>query len=204
MEDLGSGALVDLSRYGLPKEPVVSEVVAAGADVVTFSGDKVLGGPQAGLIVGTRAAIDQIRSNPLHRALRCGKLTLAALEATLQLYRRSPNIVAAIPTLRAFTRPLADIEDMGRQLVPALKEALGPDYRVSLEDSTSQMGSGALPTEEIPTKVIAVEHTSMTADRDRAGIPRGAAADHRPHQERSVPARPQDDLRSRRSDSALE
>jgi L-seryl-tRNA(Ser) seleniumtransferase len=164
MVDLGSGALVDLGRYGLPKEPVVSEVVAAGADVVTFSGDKVLGGPQAGLIVGTRAVIDQIRSNPLHRALRCGKLTLAALEATLQLYRSSPDIVAAIPTLRAFTRPLGDIEALGQEVVPLLRETLGPDYRVSIEDSTSQMGSGALPTEEIPTKVIAVAHTSMTAD----------------------------------------
>jgi L-seryl-tRNA(Ser) seleniumtransferase len=164
MVDLGSGALVDLGRYGLPKEPVVSEVVASGAEVVTFSGDKVLGGPQAGLIVGTRAAIDQIRSNPLHRALRCGKLTLAALEATLQLYRSSPDIAAAIPTLKAFTRPLDDIEAVGHEVVPALKKTLGPDYLVSLEDSTSQMGSGALPTEEIPTKVIVVEHSRMTAD----------------------------------------
>ncbi len=165
MEDLGSGALVDLSRYGLPREPMVSDAVATGADVVTFSGDKVLGGPQAGLIVGSRAAIGRIRSNPLHRALRCGKLTLAALEATLRLYRESPEIVQAIPTLKAFTRPLADIEHTGRQVLPALEAALGPAFRITLEDSTSQMGSGALPTDEIPTKAIAIEHEGMGADQ---------------------------------------
>lgn len=164
MEDLGSGALVDLSAYGMPKEPLVKERVTVGADVVTFSGDKVLGGPQAGLLVGKKVWIDQIARNPLHRAVRCDKLTLAALEATLRLYQQSPNVAAEIPALKAFTRPLAEIEQMAQRVLPALQSALGEDFRISLEDSTSQIGSGALPTEEIPTKVIAVRHGRESAD----------------------------------------
>ena len=165
MEDLGSGALVDLSRYGLPKEPLVGDQISLGADIVTFSGDKILGGPQSGLIVGKTVWVSQIARNPLHRALRCGKLTLAALEATLRLYQRSPNITTEIPTLKAFTRPLKEIQDMGERLLPLLQQALGKDFRLSLDDSTSQIGSGALPTEEIPTKIIAIRHEQMGADR---------------------------------------
>ena len=164
MEDLGSGALVDLGRYGLPKEPLVSERIAIGADVVTFSGDKVLGGPQAGLLVGTKAAIGAIAKNPFHRAVRCGKLTIAALEATLRLYLESPDVVGEIPALRAFTRPLSELEDVGRAVLPLLSQTLGHDYHIALADSTSQIGSGALPTEEIPTKVIAVTHDRHSAD----------------------------------------
>jgi L-seryl-tRNA(Ser) seleniumtransferase len=164
MEDLGSGALIDLSRYGVPKEPLVGERVALGADVVTFSGDKVLGGPQAGLLVGRKAWIDRIARNPLHRAVRCDKLTLAALEATLTLYQQSPDVVREIPALRAFTRPLPDIERMASRALPALERALGAEFSLSLEDATSQIGSGALPTEEIPTKVIAVRHRHDSAD----------------------------------------
>jgi len=163
MEDLGSGALVDLSRYGLPKEPVVGERIGLGADVVTFSGDKVLGGPQAGIIAGRATWIQQISRNPLHRALRCGKLTIAALDATLRLYRESASITQDIPALRAFTRPLAEIEDTARRALPQLASALGPEYHLSVQDSTSQMGSGALPTDDIPTKVIIIEHDSMGA-----------------------------------------
>jgi L-seryl-tRNA(Ser) seleniumtransferase len=165
MEDLGSGALVDLSRYNLPKEPVVAERIALGADLITFSGDKVLGGPQAGLAVGRAAVLKQMTSNPLHRAVRCGKLTIAALEATLRLYRESACIAHAIPTLRMFTRPLADIENIAQRALPALASALGAGFRVSVQDSTSQIGSGALPTEEIPTKVIAIEHDFMGPHR---------------------------------------
>ena len=165
MEDLGSGALVDLSRYGLPKEPLAAERIALGADILTFSGDKILGGPQAGLVVGKGTWIKQMSKNPLHRALRCGKLTLAALEATLTLYQQSANIVEEIPTLKAFTRSLKEIEEMGEPLLPALQTALGKEFRLSLEDSTSQIGSGALPTEEIPTKVIAIQHDGMRAER---------------------------------------
>ena len=165
MEDLGSGAFIDLSRYGLPKEPLVAERIAIGADIVTFSGDKVLGGPQAGLVVGKKNWINQMSKNPLHRALRCGKLTLAALEATLRLYRQSANVTDEIPTLKAFTRPLEEIEQMGERLLPALAKALGDEFRLSLEDSTSQIGSGALPMEEIPTKVIAIQQDGIGAER---------------------------------------
>jgi L-seryl-tRNA(Ser) seleniumtransferase len=165
MEDLGSGALIDLSRHGLPKEPLVSEQVALGADIVTFSGDKILGGPQSGLIVGARVAVDQIARNPLHRAVRCDKLTIAALEATLKIYQRSPDPVREVPTLRTFTRPLSDLAEMGTRLLPELRRAVGAGCRVSMEDSTSQIGSGALPTEELPTKVVAVESETLSAER---------------------------------------
>ncbi|HWH77457.1 MAG TPA: L-seryl-tRNA(Sec) selenium transferase, partial [Candidatus Binatus sp.] len=164
MEDLGSGALIDLSKYGLPKEPIVAERIQAGADVVTFSGDKILGGPQAGLIVGKKNLIAKMNKNHLQRALRCGKLTLAALEATLRRYRQSPNIVDEIPTLRAFTRPVDEVRAMGQSLLPKLQATLGNDFRLALQDSTSQIGSGALPTEELPTVVITVEHAQQSAN----------------------------------------
>ena len=163
MEDLGSGALIDLSKFGLPKEPIVAERVRAGADVVTFSGDKILGGPQAGLMVGSREWIGRINKNHLQRALRCGKLTLAALEATLRLYCQSPNITQAIPTLRAFTRPLDEIREFGEAVLAKLQATLEDGFRLMLEDSTSQIGSGALPTEELPTVVIAIEHPKLSA-----------------------------------------
>ena len=163
MEDLGSGALLDLSRYGLPKEPIVAERIRAGADVVTFSGDKILGGPQAGLVVGTQSVIGRANRNPLQRALRCGKLTLAALEATLRLYRQSPEITQVIPTLRAFTRPLDEIRFLAEQILPRLRSVMGDGYRLTIEHSTAQIGSGALPAEELPTVVIAIEHEKLAA-----------------------------------------
>src|SRR5918993_285638 len=165
MEDLGSGALIDLSRYGLPKEPIVAERIDAGADVVTFSGDKILGGPQAGLLVGKKSLIGRMNKNHLQRALRCGKLTLAALEGTLRRYRQSPDITQEIPTLRSFTRAVDEIGELGQELLPRLQSALGDGYRLTLEESTSQIGSGALPTEELPTMVIAITHTTLNANR---------------------------------------
>ena len=164
MEDLGSGALIDLSLYGLSKEPLVGERIAAGADVVTFSGDKILGGPQAGLMVGKKDLIGKMNKNHLQRALRCGKLTLAALEATLRRYRQSPNIVTEIPTLRAFTRSVDEVRAMGQSVLPRLETTLGKGYQLSLQDSTSQIGSGALPTEELPTVVITVAHPKRSAN----------------------------------------
>ena len=164
MEDLGSGALIDLSRYGLPKEPIVAERIQGGADVVTFSGDKILGGPQAGLMVGKKELIGRMNKNHLQRALRCGKLTLAALEATLRRYRQSPNIVEEIPTLRAFTRKVDEIRALGEQLLPKLQATLGNEFQIGLEESTAQIGSGAMPTEELPTVVIAIAHKKLSAN----------------------------------------
>jgi L-seryl-tRNA(Ser) seleniumtransferase len=164
MEDLGSGALVDLSAYGLPKEPVVAERIAAGADVVTFSGDKLLGGPQAGLIVGRHALIERLNSNPLKRALRCGKLTIAALAATLRLYRTAPDLRLALPTLRWLTRPLAEMEAVGTAALSRLRAALGEEFAVELIDSTSEIGSGALPVESLPSKAISITHRHDGAD----------------------------------------
>lgn len=165
MEDLGSGAFVDLSQYSLPKEPIVFERIQAGADVVTFSGDKILGGPQAGLLVGKQSLIERMNKNHLQRALRCGKVTLAALEATLRLYRQSPAITEEIPTLKAFTRALEDIYKVGEAALPKLAAALGEGFKVGLEESTSQIGSGALPTEELPTWVIAITHRAQNPQR---------------------------------------
>jgi len=164
MEDLGSGALVDLSAYGLPKEPVVAERIRMGADVVTFSGDKLLGGPQAGIIVGRRELITRIKRNPLKRALRCDKLTLAALAATLRLYRTAPDLRTALPTLRWLTRPLAEMGAVGEAAVPALRAALGEGFVVELVDAESEIGSGALPIENLPTRAISITHPTVGAD----------------------------------------
>lgn len=165
MEDLGSGALLDLSRYGLPREPLVQDRIAIGADVVTFSGDKILGGPQAGLIVGKKQWIDRMNENPFKRALRCDKLTLAALEATLRSYRQSADAVREIPTLKAFTRTILEMTRLGRRVVTLLRKKLGEAYEIRLEDSSCQIGSGALPTDELPTKVISIRHGKFTAER---------------------------------------
>jgi L-seryl-tRNA(Ser) seleniumtransferase len=164
IEDLGSGALVDVSELGLPKEPVVAERIALGADVVTFSGDKLLGGPQAGILVGRAAVIERIKANPLRRALRPGKLSLAALAAVLRVYRRAPDLSRALPTFRWLTRPIAEMEAAGRSAIALLRDALGPEFEIELRDSRSEVGSGALPTEALPTKVIAIGHRRQGPD----------------------------------------
>jgi L-seryl-tRNA(Ser) seleniumtransferase len=164
IEDLGSGALVDLSAYGLPKEPVVAERIAEGADVVTFSGDKLLGGPQAGILVGRREMISRIKQNPLRRALRPGKLTLAALATVLKIYRSSPDLAQALPTLRWLTRPIGEMEVIGRSAMALLREALGAEYDIELVDSTAEVGSGALPTTALPSKVLSIGCRSGGAD----------------------------------------
>jgi L-seryl-tRNA(Ser) seleniumtransferase len=147
----------------LPKEPIVAERIRAGADVVTFSGDKILGGPQAGLMVGKKNLIARMNKNPLQRALRCGKMTLAALEATLRRYRQSPDIIQEIPTLKAFTRRLDEIRALGAQLIPRLQTMLDDGFSIQLQESTAQIGSGALPTEELPTVVISIKHKQLSA-----------------------------------------
>ena len=165
MEELGMAALVDLRRHGLPKLPVVAERILRGADLVTFSGDKAVGGPQAGIVVGRSVLVDQLKRNPLHRALQCSKLTIAALESTLRLYRESAYVIHDMPTLRVLSRPLADIEDTARRALPALASALGAGFRVSVQDSISKTTSDGLHDDEIPTKVIVIEHDYLGATR---------------------------------------
>ncbi len=154
--DLGSGSLVDLARYGLPREPLAQEMLAAGCDVVTFSGDKLLGGPQAGLIVGSKAAVGRIRTCPMKRALRMSKLPLAALEATLMLYLRPERLAQDLPTLRLLTRPADAIRVLARTLQPRVAEAVSPRFTVEVVDLLGQIGSGSLPVERLPSAGLAL------------------------------------------------
>ena len=191
MEDLGAGALIDLAQYGLPPEPVVAERVAKGADVVTFSGDKLLGGARRpGSLWARKVWVDQIKKNPLKRALRLDKLTLAALSATLRLYRRSPRLPHDLPTLRWLTRPLNDMAALAAQAVPLIQQALGSAFSLSVEDATVQVGSGALPEEEIPSTVIAVRHHDLSAEKIAQRFSAGRATHPGPDSQRHVPARP--------------
>jgi L-seryl-tRNA(Ser) seleniumtransferase len=163
MEDLGSGNLVDLAAYGLEQEPRVSAVVRAGVDVVTFSGDKLLGGPQAGILVGKKRQLEVLKRHPLNRALRIDKMTLAALEATLRHYIDPAAAVREIPTLRMITTPQQEVNRRARRLLRQLKGAIGGDWSVSVEADVSEVGAGALPLTKIPTRVIRVRSVRMSA-----------------------------------------
>ncbi len=167
--DLGSGALVDLSRFGLPREPTPRETLAAGASLVTFSGDKLLGGPQAGLIVGSAELVAQLKANPLKRALRLDKVGLALLDATLRAYEDEATLTRHIPLIAILTTPLATLQARAAAVAKALGEALPPGFDARTEAATCQLGSGALPEHLLPSMAVAVRPPDGQAPTRLAG-----------------------------------
>ncbi|MHB2017977.1 MAG: L-seryl-tRNA(Sec) selenium transferase [Candidatus Xenobia bacterium] len=163
MEDLGSGLMLDLRPYGIPDEPTVQEVVESGMPLLCFSGDKLLGGPQAGIIIGKKSLVDRCKKNPLMRALRVDKLTLASLEATLRAYLDPTTMLEKIPTLRMLSTPLPELENQARTLAARLRELLGDRARVAVEEDASEVGGGTLPARSVPTRVVAVTPPSGEA-----------------------------------------
>ncbi len=174
VNDLGSGCLIDLDRYGIDREPTVRDAIRAGADVVTFSGDKLLGGPQAGVILGRKDLLQKIEKNPLNRALRVDKLTLAALEGTLRQYLSEEDAVTRIRALKALTEPPEKVEKRARKLFATLKKASPEGFRFSLKKGCSMAGGGSLPSQEVATSLIGVRSEKMTAN-DVEGRLRGLA-----------------------------
>jgi len=172
LDDLGSGCLIGLARFGLAHEPTVQEVLATGVDVVTFSGDKLLGGPQAGIILGGREILGRIRKNPLNRALRIDKLTLAALEATLVHYLDPDTARERLQVLKALTEPLPDVKKRAHRLLRLLRRTGLEGLDVSLEAGVSMTGGGSLPTQEIPTALVALRPRSLSAARLEEGLRR--------------------------------
>ncbi|WP_020178380.1 L-seryl-tRNA(Sec) selenium transferase [Methylopila sp. M107] len=173
VDDLGSGVLVDLAKYGLERERTVQEAVSDGADLVTFSGDKLLGGPQAGLVVGRSDLVRRLAKNHLKRALRLDKLRLAALEATLKLYRDPDRLAEKLPTLALLARPAEALKTLAAKLRPAVAAAVGPAYAVEVADLSSQIGSGALPLAKIPSGGFAI---SAPGEKSGGALVRLAAA----------------------------
>ncbi len=165
MSDLGSGFLVDLSHFGLPAEPTVQEVVASGADVVTFSGDKLLGGPQAGIIVGRRQYIEKMKKNPLTRAVRIDKLTVAALEATLRTYLEPDRALHEIPVLRMLTAGATDLEEQARTLAEQLRYVVGELAAIEVEATISRVGGGAMPTADLPSMAVTIRPRQMDSEK---------------------------------------
>ena len=157
MEDLGSGCFVDLSQYGMEKEPTVQDAIRTGVDVVTFSGDKLLGGPQAGIILGKKDILESIKVNPLMRALRIDKLTLAALESTLLLYLDEKRAMEEIPTLRMLGLDIRKLKRRGNRLLKRLQEKVKKGVQFTLREDVSQVGGGALPLQELPTIILSVK-----------------------------------------------
>ncbi|CRY06138.1 L-seryl-tRNA(Sec) selenium transferase [Yersinia enterocolitica] len=152
--DLGSGSLVDMTRYGLPAEPMPQQLIAAGVDLVTFSGDKLLGGPQAGIILGKKQWIDQLQQHPLKRVLRADKMTLAALDATLRLYQQPDRLTELLPTMRLLTRPAQDIAESAQRVLAALNSSYGAEFTLAVEACWSQIGSGSLPVDRLPSWAV--------------------------------------------------
>ena len=166
VSDLGSGTLIDIAKYGLPKEPTVFETLKEGADIVTFSGDKLLGGPQAGLIVGKKSLIKEIKKNPLKRALRVDKITIAALVEVLKLYTDPDRLADRLPLLRSLVRPLSEIQKLAEKLYPIFVERLTNIAEVSMEPCKSQIGSGALPLELLESSALVLKPLAEKGETD--------------------------------------
>jgi len=173
MNDLGSGCFVDLSQYGLEREPTVQEAIQTGADVVTFSGDKLLGGPQAGIILGKKNILDLIKINPLTRALRIDKLTLAALESTLLLYIDEERAMEEIPTLRMLKIDLSILKRRGRRLLRRVPEGVKTKVTLALKEDVSQVGGGALPLQELPTIVVSLKPLGFSVNSLEESLRKG-------------------------------
>jgi L-seryl-tRNA(Ser) seleniumtransferase len=165
MDDLGSGCLIDLDQYGLQHEPTVGETLAAGVDVVTFSGDKLLGGPQAGIIVGKKEVLEKIKKNPLNRALRIDKFTLAALEATLMHYLNPVAAVKKLRALKALTESTAAVKKRALKLMTSLQKENFDSLRLTLREDFAAAGGGSLPTQQIPTILVGVKNKNMPANK---------------------------------------
>jgi len=176
MSDLGSGSVVDLSRYGLPGEPTVQEIVAAGPDVITFSGDKLLGGPQAGIIVGRRYYIDKMKRNPLLRAIRVDKMTVAALGATLQEYLDEERAVEVLPNLQMLTASVSILEEKAVSLAGLVRDALENKAEVEVGKGFSAVGGGAMPAADLPTAVVKISPRTISAGDMQAALMRGEPA----------------------------
>jgi L-seryl-tRNA(Ser) seleniumtransferase len=165
MDDLGSGCLIDLDKYGLQHEPTIRERLATGVDVVTFSGDKLLGGPQAGIIVGKKDVLTKIKKNPLNRALRIDKFTLAALEATLMHYLNPSAAVKKLRALKSLTEPVAAVKKRAEKLIEKLQKEKFDSLKFSLREDFAAAGGGSLPTQQIPTVLFAVKNKKMSASK---------------------------------------